>query len=225
MNIDGISESTLEKFLAKGFLHEYADLYHLDRHKDEIVQMEGFGEKSYQNMLQSIEISRETTLPRIIYAQGIANIGLANAKLLCKHFKGNLEEMIHAKTEELASIEGIGEVIGGAFSSFMKEEKNLNRLLNLLKEVHIAVEESSTFAQTLAGMTVVITGSLFQFENRKELQEKIEERGGKATSSVTSKTSILINNDSLSSSSKNKTAKELGIPILTEEEFIAQYLS
>ena len=225
MNIDGISESTLEKFLTKGFLHEYADLYHLDRHKEEIVQMEGFGEKSYQNMLQSIEISRETTLPRIIYAQGIANIGLANAKLLCRHFKGNPEEMIHAETEELASIEGIGEVIGGAFSSFMKEEKNLNRLLNLLKEVHIAAEESSTLSQTLTGMTVVITGSLFQFENRKELQEKIEERGGKATSSVTSKTSILINNDSMSSSTKNKTAKELGIPILTEEEFTAQYLS
>lgn len=224
MNIDGLSEATLEKFLAMGFIHEYADLYHLKEHKDKIVEMEGLGEKSYQNLINSIENSRQTTLPKVIYSLGIANIGLANAKMICREYSDNLEAMLEATAEELSAIDGVGEVIATAFIEYFKDEKNRKRLENLLKELDIRREAADVQNRTLAGQSFVITGSLAHFENRNQLKEEIEKRGGRVTGSVTSKTVCLINNDNASSSSKNKKAKELGVAILTEEEFMEKYL-
>lgn len=223
MNIDGMSEATLEKFIDKGFIHEYADLFHLDRHREEITQMEGFGEKSCQNLLDSIEKARNTTLPRVIYGLGIANIGVANAKMLCRHFDYQLERMQNADVETLSAIEGVGEVIASAFVDYMRDGDNLQKIENLLKELRIEKPETSG-ERTLENMSFVVTGSLQHFESRNQLKELIEERGGKVTGSVTGKTVCLINNDISSASSKNKKAKELGIPIITEEEFMEKYL-
>ncbi|MBQ8327559.1 MAG: NAD-dependent DNA ligase LigA [Lachnospiraceae bacterium] len=224
MNIDGLSEATLEKFIGKGYIHEFADLYHLAQYKEEICAMEGFGEKSYQNLINSIEASRNTTLPRVIYSLGIENIGVANAKLLNKYFKGDFDAIRNAGEEELSEIEGIGGVMAGAIVAHFAKPKNQAAIDNLLKELVIEKEVIDEGIQNLKDMTIVITGSLYKFDNRKELQDLIEKHGGKATGSVTAKTSILINNDIQSGSSKNKKAKELGIPIMTEEEFVAKYL-
>lgn len=224
MNIDGLSEATLEKFIAKGFLHEYADIFKLSRYEEEIIKMEGFGEKSYQKLAGSIETARETTLPRVIYGLGIANIGLANAKMLCRHFKYDLEAMQGAEAEEVSEIEGIGEVIAGAFCAYFREEKNKVQLQNLLQEITIITENTAETAQILSGMSFVITGTLEHYSNRNELKDIIESKGGKVTGSVTSKTTCLINNDVTSNSSKNKKAKELGIRILSENDFNAEYL-
>ena len=224
MNIDGMSEATLEKFLAKGFLHTYADLFHLDRYKDEIVEMEGFGEKSYQNMMDSLEKARNTTLAKLIYSLGISNIGLANAKMICREYQNDLEKMLAATAEDLSGIDGVGPVIANTFCAFWKEEKNRKALEALLPEVHIARETFTEGQQPLSGKVFVITGSLNHFENRNALKEKIEGLGGKVTGSVTQKTTCLINNDSTSNSSKNKKAKELGVAVITEEEFMEQYL-
>ncbi len=223
MNIDGMSEATLEKFIDRGFIREYADLFHLDRHREEITQMEGFGEKSCQNLLDSIEKARNTTLPRVIYGLGIANIGVANAKMLCRHFDYQLERMQNADVETLSAIEGVGEVIASAFVDYMRDGDNLQKIENLLKELRIEKPETSG-ERTLENMSFVVTGSLQHFESRNQLKELIEERGGKVTGSVTGKTVCLINNDISSASSKNKKAKELGIPIITEEEFMEKYL-
>lgn len=223
MNIDGMSEATLEKFLGSGFLQEFADLYHLERYHEQIVSMEGFGEKSYQNLQASIEKSREVTLPQVIYALGIANIGVANAKMLCRHFDYDLEQMLQADVEELGAIEGVGEVIATAFVEYMRDQENVRRIRNLMKELRIQAVQVSA-QQNLAGKGFCITGSLTHYGSRNELKDVIEQRGGKVTGSVTSKTECLINNDIASNSSKNKKAKELGIPILTEEDFMAKYL-
>lgn len=223
MNIDGMSDATLEKFLSSGFLHEFADLYHLERYRQEIVSMEGFGEKSYQNLQASIERSREVTLPQVVYALGIANIGVANAKMLCRHFDYDMEQMMQADEEELGAIEGVGEVIATAFVEYMRNQENVRRIRNLMKELRIQTVQVSA-EQNLAGKGFCITGSLEHYGSRNELKDVIEQRGGKVTGSVTSKTQCLINNDIASNSSKNKKAKELGIPILTEEDFMAKYL-
>lgn len=223
MNIDGLSEATLEKFLSRGFLQEFADLYHLERYHEQIVSMEGFGEKSYQNLQASIERSREVTLPQVVYALGIANIGVANAKMLCRHFDYDLEQMLQADAEELGAIEGVGEVIATAFVEYMRDQDNVRRIRNLMKELRIQAMQVSA-QQNLAGKGFCITGSLTHYGSRNELKDVIEQRGGKVTGSVTSKTECLINNDIASNSSKNKKAKELGIPILTEEDFMAKYL-
>lgn len=224
MNIEGLSEATLEKFIAKGYIHEFADIFHLGRFQDEIVEMEGFGEKSYQNLANSIEAARKTTLPRLIFSLGIVNIGLANAKMICRHYHNNLDEMLSADVEELSAIDGVGEVIATGFCEYFQKEANRIRWENLLKEVEIEKEEIKEGSQTLAGMAFVVTGSLKHYTSRNELKEIIEKKGGKVTGSVTSKTVCLINNDNTSSSSKNKKARELQIPVLTEDEFIAQYL-
>lgn len=223
MNIDGLSEATLEKFIDRGFIQEYADLFHLDRYREEITQMEGFGEKSYQNLIESIEQARNTTLPRLIYALGIANIGVANAKMLCKHFDYDLERMRNADVETLNAVEGVGEIIASAYVSYMQDADNLQKIEKLVKELQIEVPKVDADSQTLTGFQFVITGSLSHFENRNELKDLIEKKGGKVTGSVTGKTTCLINNDSTSNSAKNKKAKELQIPILTEEEFLKQY--
>lgn len=220
MNIEGLSESTLEKFIARGFIREYADIFHLDRHRDEIQSMEGFGEKSFQNLEASIEKARTTTLPRVIYGLGIANIGLANARMICRAFDYELDRMLAADQEDLSEITGIGDVIAGAFVAYFQDPVHRRRLEDLLKELTIVEEEGAGAPQTLAGLTFVITGSVTHFANRSEVKTLIESLGGKVTGSVTSKTDYLINNDVESTSSKNKKARELGIPILSEEEFL-----
>lgn len=225
MNIDGLSEATLEKFLARGFLHTYADLFHLERYREEIIGMEGFGEKSFSNLTENIEKARHTTLARLLYSFGIPNIGIANAKMICREYQNDLERMLQAPAGELADIDGIGPVIAGAFTSFFAEEKNRKALENLLLEVELEKETFSDRESGLSGKAFVVTGSLKHFESRAALKERIEALGGKVTGSVTGKTVCLINNDSTSNSSKNKKAKELGVPVLTEEEFMEQFLS
>lgn len=223
LNIAGLSEATLEKFIGVGMIHEYADIFHLDRHQEEIVEMDGFGQKSYDNLIAAAEKASHTTLPRMVYGLGVAGIGLANAKMICRHFKNDFEAMRHATVEELVEIDGIGEVLAQAWAAFFSDGKNNAIVDHLLAELTFEAgdEESSEDAdETFAGMNFVITGSLEHFKNRKELQELIERRGGKVTGSVTSKTNYLINNDVASSSSKNKKARELGVPILSEEEFL-----
>ncbi len=219
MNIDGLSEMTLEKFIAAGFIHEFDDIFHLDRHRDAIVTMEGFGEKSYENLIQAAKTASHTTLPRLIFGLGIAGIGLANAKVICRHFEFDLNAMRGADAEELCSIDGIGGVLADAWVKYFKNDKNNEILDHLLADLTFENEVKNE-EQTLAGKTFVITGSVEHFANRKELQEKIESLGGKAAGSVSAKTSYLINNDVTSNSSKNKKARELGIPILSEEDFL-----
>lgn len=220
MNIEGLSESTLEKFISRGFIREYADIFHLDRYQEEIQAMEGFGEKSYRNLAASIEKARTTTLPRVIYGLGIANIGLANARMICRAFHDSLEQMLAADEEELSGISGIGSVIAGAFVQYFADPVHVERLEHLLRELTIVEEEGAGGAQVLEGRTFVITGSVEHFANRGELKRLIESLGGKVTGSVTSKTDYLINNDVTSTSSKNKKARELGIPIISEDEFL-----
>ena len=270
MNIEGLSEMTLEKFIAEGFIHEFADIYHLDSHRDEIVNMEGFGEKSYAKLMESVDRSRHTTLPRLVYALGIAGIGAANARVLCDHFADDLTALAAASAEELGDVEGIGPVLAGAVADWFGREKNRAMLDRLLAEVHPAVRpavrrraadradtanagnmgdpavggqagaespqgpESGPSAggqphpsaqagpaeDPVAGKTFVVTGKVEHFANRDELKEFIADRGGKVTGSVSARTDYLINNDVTSTSSKNKKAAQLGIPILSEEDFL-----
>lgn len=218
MNIDGLSEATLEKFIAKGFIHDFGDIFEISRYKDEIVEMEGFGQKSYDNLMESLERAKETTLPRVIYSLGIANIGLANAKVICRHFDNDLDRIRHASLEEVSDIDTIGPVIAGNLVAYFRDEDNNRRLDHLMNFLHIQ-EDSPKQEQIFEGMNFVITGSLVHFGNRSEAKELIESLGGKVTGSVTKKTNYLINNDIQSNSSKNKKARELGIPILSEEDF------
>ena len=220
MNIEGLSEATLEKFIAHGYIHTFADIYHLNHYREEIVSMDGFGEKSYQNLMESIDRSRKTTLARVIYALGIPNIGAANAKLLCRFFDYDLKRLKEANEEEIASIEGIGDVIAASVVNYFAEEANKAALEALLYELDIEKPEENENSSVLAGKTFVITGSVFHFANRSELKNYIEERGGKVTGSVTKKTDYLINNEKESNSSKNKKARELNIPLLSEEDFL-----
>lgn len=218
MNIDGLSEATLEKFIARGFIHDFGDIFEISRYKDEIVEMEGFGQKSYDNLMESLERAKETTLPRVIYSLGIANIGLANAKVICRHFDNDLDRIRHASLEEVSDIDTIGPVIAGNLVAYFRDEDNDHRLDHLMSFLHIQ-EDSPKQEQIFEGMNFVITGSLAHFGNRSEAKELIESLGGKVTGSVTKKTNYLINNDIQSNSSKNKKARELGIPILSEEDF------
>jgi DNA ligase (NAD+) len=220
LNIDGLSEMTLEKFIAAGFIHEADDIFHLDRHREAIVEMEGFGERSYDKLIAAAQSASHTTLPRLIYGLGIEGIGLANARVLCRHFDYDLEAMRHADKEELCSIDGIGEVLADAWVRYFENSRNNELLDHLLADLAFEDERQREGEQLLAGKTFVITGSLELFANRKALQEQIEALGGKAVGSVSSKTDYLINNDVTSNSSKNKKARELGIPILSETDFL-----
>lgn len=223
LNVDGLSEQTLEKLVDMGFIKEPSDLFHLDRYSGQIMKMEGFGEKSCQKLLESIEKARNTTLPKVIYSLGIANIGLANAKLLCRHFDHDVERLMNADADELSAIEGIGEVIAGSYVEYMQDGENRDKLMRLLQELRIEKPAAGSQNQELAGKTFVVTGSLAHYGSRNELKEEIEARGGKVAGSVTNKTECLINNDVMSNSTKNKKAKELGVPILSEDEFLAKY--
>ena len=220
LNIEGLSEATLEKFISLGYIREFADIFHLDRYQEEIQSLEGFGEKSYRNLAASAEKARSTTLPRVIYALGIANIGLANAKMICREFGYDAEAMLRATQEELNEIPGVGEVIAKAFVDYFSSELHVRRFRELLEELNIPEEKAEEAKQIFAGINFVITGSVEHFANRGEVKELIESLGGKVTGSVTSKTNYLINNDVTSASSKNKKANDLGIPIISEETFL-----
>ena len=220
MNIDGLSQATLEKFIGHGFLQDFGDIFELDRYREQIIGMDGFGEKSYENLWQSIQNARHTVLWRVIYGLGILNIGLANAKMICREFDYDLDRIRHATVEELTGIDGIGEVIGQSLVRYFGDEKNNRKVDHLMKHLLLEKPEESADRQKLAGLTFVITGSLEHFSNRSEMKNQIEALGGKVTGSVTRKTSYLINNDTASSSSKNRQAAELGIPVISEEEFL-----
>lgn len=219
MNIDGLSEATLEKFIAKGYIHDFGDIFEIGQYREEITSMEGFGEKSFENLMDSLEKARETTLPRLIYSVGISNIGLANAKVICRYFDYDLDRIRKAEEEEISAIDGIGPVIARNLAEYFAKEDNNRKLDHLLGHVKIQVEEQ-TGEQIFAGMNFVVTGSVERFANRGEMKTFVESLGGKVTGSVTGKTNYLINNDKASNSSKNKKAKELGIPILSEEDFL-----
>ena len=219
MNIDGLSEATLEKFIAKGFIHNFGDIFEIEKYRDEIVMMDGFGEKSFDNLISSIEKAKKTTLAKVIYSLGISNIGLSNAKVICRYFDDDLDKIRSAKEEEISAIDGIGPVIAGSLTKYFAKSENNQKVDHLLGYLHIVKEEKSD-NQIFAGMNFVITGSLEHFSNRGEAKNLIESLGGKVTGSVTGKTNYLINNDVTSNSSKNKKARELGIPILSEEDFL-----
>ena len=220
MNIEGLSEATLEKFIANGYVKDLTDLFHLDRYAEEIKNMDGFGEKSYENLRNSINNARTTTLPRLVYSLGIPNIGIANAKVICRALGNDPERVMNASAEELNEIPGVGEVIAKAYVDYFADEEHRDVYRRLLEEVDIPKEEETADGQKFAGVNFVITGSVEHFANRAEVKEEIEKRGGKVTGSVTSKTNYLINNDVNSTSSKNRKARELGIPIISEEEFL-----
>ena len=219
LNIEGLSEATLEKFISRGYIHTFADIFHLDQYKEEIQKMEGFGEKSYKKLTESIEKARTTTLPRVIYSLGIAGIGLANAKVICRELKYDVESLLKVSEEELNEIQGVGEILAKAFVGYFADAKHVENFRRLLNELTIP-EETVTKQQIFEGVNFVITGSVKHFANRGEVKELIESLGGKVTGSVTSKTNYLINNDVTSTSSKNKKANELGIPIISEETFL-----
>ena len=223
MNIDGLSEETLEKFIDAGYIKEFADIFHLDRYYEEIVATPGFGQKSYDNLMDSVEKARNVELSALIYSLGIPNMGSANAKLICKAFNNNIEKIRNASVEELIEIDGIGEIMAEKFCQYFADEDNIKKLDNLLKEVNIAEPEENTTPQNMDGLTFVITGSVEHFANRNELKSYIEKHGGKVTGSVSAKTNYLINNDAMSASSKNKKAKQLGVEIVTEEVFLERW--
>lgn len=220
MNIDGLSEETLEKFIDAGYIHEFADIFHLDRYYEEIINTPGFGQKSYDNLMDSVDKARKVELPALIYSLGIPNIGVANAKVICKAFDYDMEKIRNAEMEELTAIDGIGDKMAEKFCEYFADADNTDKLDRLLKEVDILKPEMNNSVQNMEGLTFVITGTVEHFPNRNAVKDYIEQRGGKVTGSVTSKTNYLINNDSMSGSSKNKKAKQLGVKIITEQEFL-----
>lgn len=220
MNIDGLSESTLEKFIGEGYIHEFADIFRLSRYKDKLCKLEGFGEKSYNNLIAAIDTARTVQLPKLIYSLGILNVGLSNAKIICREFGYDIDKLRKADVEELSAIDGVGDVIAGSFADYFKDEKHNHELDELLKELTIEIPKLDSSNEAINGKTFVITGSLEHFENRNALKELIESKGGKVSGSVSAKTDFLINNDINSGSSKNKKAKELGVKIITEDDFI-----
>lgn len=219
MNIDGLSEATLEKMVDVGFIHNFTDLYHLDQYKDQIIEMEGFGEKSYEKLITAIEKSKKTTLSRLLYALGIENIGVSTAKLICKYFNNDIEKIKNVDEETLSSIDGIGPIIAKGYVNYFSKEENIKLFNDLITIVDLE-KETTNENQIFQNKTFVITGSLNHFENRDALKAEIEKRGGKVTGSVSKKTNYLITNDKESGSSKNKKAKELNIPIISEEEYL-----
>lgn len=223
LNIDGISEETLEKFIGHGFISDYSDIFKLEQHKDSIISMAGFGIKSYENIITSVNNARKTTAQRLLNGLGILGIGPANAKAICDYFKDDFMSIMNADIEELTTVEGIGAVLAKSIVDFFSDDKNRLITLELLKEVEIEKKEALSDADKLKGKTFVITGSLIHYENREQLKAEIEAMGGKVAGSVSAKTSFLINNDTMSGSSKNKKAKSLQIPIISEEDYISMF--
>ncbi|HWQ77354.1 MAG TPA: NAD-dependent DNA ligase LigA [Anaerovoracaceae bacterium] len=224
IGIDGLSEATVEKLIDRGLVKEYADIFRVERYKSEITEMEGFGEKSFRNLIDSINKARKTNSVRLLYSLGIPNVGLSNAKNICKHFDYNWASIQNADYDQLIQINGIGGVMANSYVNFFQDEKNREAVEDLLREIGFEEQKPAAAAAgpalTLDGLTFVITGSVEHFKNRSELKDTVEFLGGKTTDSVTSKTDYLINNDNTSNSTKNKKAKELGVKIITEEQFL-----
>jgi DNA ligase (NAD+) len=220
MNIEGLSEATIEKLIAKGLIKELADIFHIEKFKAEIIEMEGFGEKSFNNLAASVNKAKTTTPVRLLYSLGIPNVGLSNAKVICRRFQNDWDRISNAEYDELINIPGIGDVMATAYVKYFSNEKKRLIINDILSEIKFEVTKETGAEQIFENITFVITGSLDSFENRDEFKNIIESMGGKVTGSVTSKTNYLINNDNLSSSAKNKKAKELGISIITENQFI-----
>lgn len=221
MNIQGFSEASIEKFLNEGFIYDFVSLYYLKEHEDKIKILPGFGQKSYENIINSIETSRKVELPNFIYALGIQQVGLSNAKLICNYFEYDIERIMKANEEDFMCIAGIGPIIAHNINSYFKLEENRDLVNKLIKEMIFNIPSRQSLENSpIQGKTFVVTGEVTHFKNRKDLGAKIEELGGKVVGSVSSKTDYLINNDIESTSSKNKKAKELGVPIINEEEFL-----
>lgn len=221
MDIRGFSEASIEKFIENEFIYDFVDLYYLESHEKEIKELEGFGEKSYANIISSVENSRKVQLPNFIYALGIERIGVSNARLICNHFNYNIKKIMEATEEELVCVEGIGPIIAHSIYSYFQLKENKNLIDRLMKEIELEIPDMENAEESpIAGKTFVVTGKVSHFKNRRELGEKIESLGGKVVGSVSGNTDYLINNDVKSTSSKNKRAKELDIPIISEEEFM-----
>ena len=218
MNMENLSEATLEKFVSAGFVKTPADLFRLDRYKDQIVAMDGFGENSYENLQESAEKARITTAAKLLYALGIPGIGAANAAVIASAADDDFERARNLTYDELVTIDGVGDVLAGAYIDYFSDETNNEIVDDILSQVNFVKEDKGS--DELGGKVFVITGSLNSFESRSQLKELIEKNGGKVTGSVSKNTDYLINNDSQSASAKNKKAKELGIPVITEEEFL-----
>lgn len=219
MNIEGLSESTIEKFISRGFVSEFADIFKLEKYKDEIVEMEGFGEKSYSRLIASLKEAKNVPMPNFLYSLGIPNVGISTAKLICSYFNYDLDRILHAKTDELVNIDGVGEIMASAYVSFFEDESNAKNVDDLIECLNILTPQNEN-TRIFENMVFVVTGSVHHFRNRNEVRDLIESLGGKIASAVSGKTDYLINNDINSSSSKNKKAKELNVPIITEEQFI-----
>ena len=224
LNVDGLSEATLEKFVDEGYIKNLSDIFEIDKHKDEIVNLDGFGEKSYDNLISGIEKAKDVSIANFLYALGIPGIGLANAKVICKAFGNDPQKVFSLTKEELMEVDTIGEIIADSYMAYFSNPINQTELEKLLKCIRMRKEEVVSVESELNGKTIVVTGTLNLYSSRKDLQNEIEMRGGKLSGSVSAKTFLLVNNDLLSASSKNKTAKELGIPIVSEEEFVNKYL-
>ena len=222
MNIDGISTATLITLSDEGIITDLPSIYHIHEHRDEIVNLEGFGVTSFMNMCAAIDKSREVKVANLIYAMGIPNIGLATAKLICKHFGNDLYSIVSAKYYQLTEIEGIGDVIAQSFVDYFDDEDNVDQFVRLVKELKLIQEEISTNTE-MVGVTICVTGDVYIFPNRRAIKELVENLGGKLTGSVSKSTSYLVTNDTTSGSNKNKAAAAYGIPILTEQEFIDKF--
>lgn len=221
MNIEGLSEATLEKLIDEAMIRRFADIFRMEQWRGKMIGMDGFGEKSFDNLLKAAETARHTDPARLLYALGIPNIGVANARTIARACRNKWDKIQNLTEEELSSIDGVGEVMAKAYVGYFADEENRARVEELLQVLDI--DESFAPQQTtpISGKTFVITGSLAHFENRDACKEKIESLGGKTAGSVSRKTDYLINNDIRSGSSKNKKARDLGIPVITEEQFLA----
>ena len=222
MNIDGISGSTLETLSEAGIITDLPSIFHLNEHQYEIVNMSGFGQKSYINMVTAINNARNVKLANLIYSLAIPNIGLATAKLICKNFNYNLADTVSATYDDLVNIEGVGDVIAESFVDYFNDEANLDQFIRLVKELNIIHEEVSSDT-SMSGVTICVTGDVYIFPNRRAIKDLIESKGGKLTGSVSRSTNYLVTNDTTSGSRKNRAAQEYGIPILTEQEFIDKF--
>jgi len=218
MNIDGISDAILSKLIDENLITEYSDLYNLNKYKETIISFEGFGEKSYNNLIESIEKSRKVNLANFIYSLGIPDIGLSRAKLICKTFDNDINKVLNATEEELSKIDGIGEIIAKNWIKTINNPKFINNLNNILKEITFINNINTN--NELQNKNFVITGSVINFKNRDDLIEYIENNGGKVLKTISNNVHYLINNDINSTSSKNKKAKELNIQIISENDLI-----
>lgn len=222
MNIDGISGATLETLVDAGIVTDFTSIYHIKDHRSEIINLDGFGEQSFYKMTQAIEKSRDVQLHNLIFALGIPNIGLATAKLICENFNYDVVNTVFANYNDLVSINGIGDVIAESFTDYFSDEENVKQFTSLVKELRIA-KPAARIDASMAGVTICVTGSVYIFKNRREIEDLIVKLGGKLTKSVSKSTSYLVTNDTTTGSNKNKAAAQYGIPILSEQDFIDKF--